>query len=67
MRIAAFARQVGVSPAWLYRAERQGLIPPMPRDRNGHRRLTDADVASYRGVVMEKREHRKRSPALPAD
>ncbi len=44
MRIAAAAKQLGISPTTLKRLERQGLIQ-VQRDRNGQRRYWDVTRA----------------------
>jgi excisionase family DNA binding protein len=50
MRIAEFARRLGVSRDTLRRWERRGLIAPS-RDWAGHRRFTQADFERLRPLV----------------
>lgn len=52
MRIRAIASELGVSPDWIRRAERAGRIPPIPRDVNGHRRFSRADVERLRVALF---------------
>ena len=49
MRIAAAAKQLGISTSTLKRIERQGLIQ-VKRDWNGDRRYTDSDIAAIRAI-----------------
>lgn len=56
MRIAEFARAVGVSPDTVRKLERKGVLPSR-RDWAGHRRYTDADVDHARATLFgEARE-----------
>jgi excisionase family DNA binding protein len=50
MRIAEFARRLGVSRDTVRRWERRGLIVPS-RDWAGHRRFTQADLERVRPLV----------------
>jgi DNA-binding transcriptional MerR regulator len=52
MRVREAARILGGSPEWLKRLERRGQIPPLPRDINGHHRLTEADVERLRSLLF---------------
>jgi DNA-binding transcriptional MerR regulator len=52
MRIAEFARRVGLSPDSVRRLERRGVISAARRDWVGHRRFTEDDVASVRKVLF---------------
>jgi len=49
MRIAAAAKQLGISTSTLKRIERRGLIQ-VQRDWNGDRRYTDSDIAAIRAI-----------------
>jgi DNA-binding transcriptional MerR regulator len=55
MRIGVVARQLGVSVDWLKNLEREQRIPEFPRDLNGHRRLTQEDVARVRALLFQVR------------
>ncbi len=44
MRIAEFAKQLGVSPDTIRRLERRGVLLSPRRDWVGHRRFTKADL-----------------------
>lgn len=54
MRIKGVAQQLGVSTDFLKRLERDGLIPPLPRDCNGHRRITADAVEALRAVIFRE-------------
>ena len=49
MRIAAAAKQLGISTSTLKRIERAGLIQ-VQRDWNNDRRYTDSDIAAIRAL-----------------
>jgi hypothetical protein len=53
MRLKEAARLLGATSDWLKRLERRGQIPTLPRDVNGHRRLTDADVDRLRTLLFK--------------
>src|SRR5438445_660499 len=42
--------------------ERRGAVPPLPRDLNGHRRLTEDDVARLRQLIYSPRDWIRDSP-----
>ena len=52
MRITTFAGQLGVSPDWLRKLERQGRIPSPSRDVNGHRRYHERDIQCLRQILF---------------
>lgn len=52
MRVNEAARELGVSEAWLRRAELRGQIPKARRDINGWRVYTEADVAALRELLF---------------
>ena len=52
MRIRRVAATLDISPDWIRDLERAGLIPPVPRDLNGHRRFRAKDVEHIRHVVF---------------
>ena len=51
MRCVDVARELGFSADWLRRAERDGKIPPVQRDLNGHRRYSPEDVKRLRELL----------------
>jgi hypothetical protein len=51
LRIADAARAVGISPDLIRKLDRRGIIA-LPRDRNGHRRLTPTDLEALRRVIF---------------
>lgn len=51
MRVGKVASVLGVSPDFVRDLERRGAIAPFPRDINGHRRLTEDDVARLRELI----------------
>jgi excisionase family DNA binding protein len=53
MRTTEAARQLGVSRDWILRVEREGKIPPVARDINGHRRYSRKALAQLRAVLFE--------------
>jgi DNA-binding transcriptional MerR regulator len=55
MRITRVAGELGVSSAWIKRLERDGLIPRIPRDPNGHRRFAPEDVERLRELIFGRR------------
>jgi len=44
MRISNAAAFLGASGAWIKLQEKLGKIPPVRRDRNGHRRFDEDDI-----------------------
>jgi DNA-binding transcriptional MerR regulator len=57
MKVNEAARELGVSEAWLRRAEGRGRIPMARRDINGWRVYSEEDIAALRAVLV---------PTLPA-
>ncbi len=55
MRIGKVAQAVGFSVSTIRRAERDGAIPPAPRDQAGHRRYSEKDVETIRRVLFPAR------------
>jgi DNA-binding transcriptional MerR regulator len=53
MRVLDVARCLGVSREWILAQEREGRIPPIPRDRNGHRRFNALDVERLQRLLFE--------------
>jgi DNA-binding transcriptional MerR regulator len=51
MRIADAAQRLSISAGWLRQLERAGRIPRAARDRNGHRRFSEEDVARLRVAI----------------
>lgn len=47
-RISETARLLGISVEWLRKGEERGFFPKAPRDRNGHRYYTQADIQRLR-------------------
>lgn len=62
MRIGDIARELEVSTTWIRRLERKGLVPPAPRDRNGHRRYRPQHVRILRAALfgMSRKNGRRR-------
>jgi len=54
MRVTEVARELKCSAAWLKVLERQGVIPPAPRDRNGHRRYSADDIDRLRLILFPR-------------
>ena len=52
LRVNEVARELGISEAWLRRAEQRGRIPKARRDMNGWRVYTEADIASLRQILF---------------
>ena len=52
MRVNEAARELGISEAWLRRAERRGRIPKARRDVNGWRIYTKEDLETLRHVLF---------------
>ena len=52
LRVNEAARELGISEAWLRRAEERGRIPKARRDINGWRIYTEEDVANLREVLF---------------
>lgn len=52
LRVNEVARELGVSEAWLRRAEGRAGIPVAKRDINGWRVYTQADIAALRSVLL---------------
>ncbi len=55
MRIGELARQVGIAPSAVRWYEGAGVLPAVPRARNGYREYADQDVARLRLVVSLRR------------
>ncbi len=53
MRIAEFAKALGVSRDTIRRLERRGVIAPK-RDWAGHRRFTEADLDRMRAILFKR-------------
>lgn len=51
MRVRDVAKLLGVAPVTIRRLEATGEIKTPQRDRNDHRRYTDADVDAIRRVL----------------
>ncbi len=62
MRISTVGRLLGVSSDWIRRLERSGRIPHAPRDLNGHRRFTEAEVEHLRALLFGKRQDERSAP-----
>lgn len=63
LRPVDVAREFGRSVAWLKALERNGVIPPAPRDElNGDRVYSPEDVQHIRQAVL----NRKRMDEVPA-
>lgn len=54
MRASEAAKALGISADWLRRLERAGRIPPLPRDLNGHRRLSPEDLERLRVLLYAR-------------
>jgi DNA-binding transcriptional MerR regulator len=54
MKIEDVARELRVSRDWLRRKEREGLFPPVMRNRIGHRLYSAADLEAIRRVVYHQ-------------
>ena len=52
LRVNEPARELGVSEAWLRRAEGRKKIPKAHRDMNGWRVYSQEDIASLRKVLF---------------
>jgi hypothetical protein len=65
MRIGGVARGQGASASWLRKLERQGKIPRVARDRNGHRRYTPEDVEAIRRVIYPADEESDEATSSP--
>src|SRR5579862_168118 len=55
MKIADFARRVGIAPSAVRWYEAEGVIPSAPRESNGYREYEEADLARLRLVVSLRR------------
>jgi len=51
-RVSGAARRLGVSEAWLRRAEVRGRIPLAKRDLNGWRFYTEEDLVILRNILF---------------
>jgi DNA-binding transcriptional MerR regulator len=51
MRVIDAARALGVSADYIRRLDRRGVLR-IPRDRNGHRRLTPEVFAALRAAIF---------------
>jgi|OpeIllAssembly_1097287.scaffolds.fasta_scaffold881275_2 DNA-binding transcriptional MerR regulator len=56
MRVVDVSKELEISGDWLRRLEKAGIIPPIPRDRNGYRRYTPEMVACIRRVIFQKQK-----------
>ena len=54
-RVNSAARELGISEAWLRRAEQRGRIPRARRDPNGWRVYTEEDIATLRRILIPPR------------
>ncbi len=52
LRVNQTARELGISEAWLRRAEQRGHIPKAKRDVNGWRVYTEEDVEILRRALF---------------
>ena len=52
LRVNQTARELGISEAWLRRAESRGRIPKARRDINGWRVYTEEDVEVLRKALF---------------
>lgn len=52
LRVNEVARELGISEAWLRRAEQSGRIPKAQRDLNGWRVYTEDDIVILRRVLL---------------
>ena len=52
MQVNEAARELGVSEAFLRRAEGRGRIPTARRDINGWRVYTEEDIAALRALLL---------------
>ncbi len=57
-RIGSIARDLGVSPDWIRRLEREGRIPRVRRDLNGHRRFDAETVEQIRALLFKNRKEK---------
>ena len=51
MRIKEAAQRLGVCTDWIRKLERDGRIPPVQRDLNGHRRYSEADLVKVHRIL----------------
>lgn len=51
MRVSDLARAAGIAPSAVRFYEAAGVLPPAPREPNGYRRYTEADLDRLRLVV----------------
>ena len=51
MRIKEAAQRLGVCIDWIRKLERDGRIPPVQRDLNGHRRYSEEDLDEVRRIL----------------
>ncbi len=65
MRVVDVSRELSVSRDWLRRLEKLGIIPSIPRDRNGYRRYTPEMVAMIRRVIFSARDQGNRRREEP--
>lgn len=52
LRVNEAARELGVSEAWLRRADGRGSVPRARRDLNGWRVYTAEDIATLRALLL---------------
>lgn len=65
MRVNEAARRLGISEAWLRRAEGRGRIPKARRDLNDWRVYTEADVDVLRELLFPTSAGSLKSPNTP--
>lgn len=61
MRIGEVSKHLGVSQETIRRLERRGLIAAK-RDWVGHRRFTEDDLLTIRGLLFQESQNRKLVP-----
>jgi hypothetical protein len=66
MRIKRASEDIGFGPDFIKRLERDGRIPPIPRDSNGHRRLTPQLIAAIREAAFRTGRNVSRRPPRPS-
>ncbi len=60
MRVAHLCRRLEISPDWLKRLERAGVVPPARRDLNGHRRYDEEDLERLRELLLQRKQGGRR-------
>lgn len=56
VRIGTLAEALGYSGDLIRKFEREGVLPPAPRDRSGQRRYGPEDVERIREILKPKTE-----------